>query len=255
MKKIYIAKGYQTGCRRFLRARGFNIAAAQKQFTDAENWRKKHDVHKLYRGMSVEIIEQSRRFYPRWTGRRDKVCTGMSNLKEVLTLLLAGHPIIRVPPRFFRIYPTRIRLHSIRDKIPTYVSLPQKSSLRSTSHVPTLSTVSSIALNELMIQFTFPLCSHLPHVTSPIPISSTTTIIDLENVSFSSMWRLRHHLQEASSLSTANYPETLHSIAIVNSPSFFPTIWNWIKVGQPWICVVLLLKFVYLRAGSTKAPA
>jgi len=106
-----------------------------------------------------------------------------------------------------------------------------------------------------MTRFTFPLCSHLPHATSPTPISSTTTIIDLEHVSFSSMWRLRHHLQEASRLSTANYPETLHSIAIVNSPSFFPTIWNWIKVGRRWICVFLPLIFVHLRAGSTKAPA
>lgn len=80
-----------------------------------------------------------------------------------------------------------------------------------------------------MSEFIFPLCSYLPHSTSPTPISSTTTIIDLENVSFGSIWRLRNHLQEASRLSTANYPETLHTIAIVNSPSFFPTIWNWIK--------------------------
>ena len=69
-------------CRRFLRARGFNIAAAQKQFLDAENWRKKHDVHKLYHGMSVETIEHARRFYPRWTGHRDKVCIDISNSKE-----------------------------------------------------------------------------------------------------------------------------------------------------------------------------
>jgi len=91
-----------------------------------------------------------------------------------------------------------------------------------------------------MTRFTLPLCSYLPHATSPTPISSTTTIVDLENVSFGSMWKLRHHLQEASRLSTANYPETLHTIAIVNSPSFFPTIWNWIKVGHPWTLHVLL---------------
>ena len=82
-----------------------------------------------------------------------------------------------------------------------------------------------------MTRFTFPLCSHLPHATSPTPISSTTTIIDLGDASLSSLWQLRHHLQEATSLSTANYPETIHHIAIVNSPSFFPTIWRWIKVG------------------------
>lgn len=87
-----------------------------------------------------------------------------------------------------------------------------------------------------MCRFIFPLCSHLPHSTTPTPISSTLTIIDLESVAFGSMWRLRSHLQEASKLSTANYPETLHTIVIVNSPSFFPTIWNWIKVrGCSWM--------------------
>jgi hypothetical protein len=44
------------------------------------------------------------------------------------------------------------------------------------------------------------------------------------------MWRFRNHLQEASRLATANYPETLGTIAVVNAPSFFPTIWGWIKV-------------------------
>jgi len=43
------------------------------------------------------------------------------------------------------------------------------------------------------------------------------------------MWVLRSHLQQASTLATANYPETLNTIAIVNSPAFFPTIWGWIK--------------------------
>ncbi|KIM42946.1 hypothetical protein M413DRAFT_392210 [Hebeloma cylindrosporum] len=175
---------------RFLRARGFNIAAAQKQFTDAENWRREHDVEKLYHGMSAEVIEHAKRFYPRWTGRRDKL----------------GLPL----------YVYRLAsLESIQQELD---SIPLETRYQRI-----------IALYEFMAQFAFPLCSHLPHATSPIPVSSTTTIIDLENVSFSSMWRLRHHLQEASRLSTANYPETLHTVAIVNSPSFFPTIWNWIK--------------------------
>ncbi|KAG6844398.1 hypothetical protein H0H87_007157 [Tephrocybe sp. NHM501043] len=43
------------------------------------------------------------------------------------------------------------------------------------------------------------------------------------------MWHLRNHLADASRLATANYPETLNTVVIVNSPSFFPTIWGWIK--------------------------
>ena len=104
-----------------------------------------------------------------------------------------------------------------------------------------------------MTRFTFPLCSHLPHATSPTPISSTTSIIDLGEVSLSSLWQLRHHLQEASSMSTANYPETIHHVAIVNSPSFFPTIWRWIKVGKGISLFTYTQIFTFCsRAGLTK---
>jgi hypothetical protein len=112
----------------FLRARGFNIAAAKTQFTDAETWRKKNNVHKLYHGMSVEIIEHAKRFYPRWTGRRDKVrivIVTRTWKKEVLTLQLVGPPTIRVPPRFLRSCPTRIRLHTVGNKVSAHVRLPQ----------------------------------------------------------------------------------------------------------------------------------
>ncbi|KDR82392.1 hypothetical protein GALMADRAFT_237674 [Galerina marginata CBS 339.88] len=175
---------------RFLRARSFNPAAAQKQFTDAENWRKKHDVSNLFYEASAEDIDHSKRFYPRWTGRRDKLGLPLY-VYRLASLETIQHELDAVPAetRYNRI----------------------------------------VVLYELMTRFTFPLCSNLPRATAPIPVTSTTTIIDLESVSFSSMWKLRHHLQEASRLSTANYPETLHHIAIINSPSFFPTIWNWIK--------------------------
>jgi hypothetical protein len=81
-----------------------------------------------------------------------------------------------------------------------------------------------------MTRFVMPLCSYLPHATYPTPVSNVTTIIDLDSVSLSSMWSLRNHLQQASTLATANYPETLNTIAVVNAPSFFPTVWGWIKV-------------------------
>ena len=82
-----------------------------------------------------------------------------------------------------------------------------------------------------MTHFAFQLCTHLPHTGSPTtPVTASTSIIDLGDASFSSMFRLRNHFQEASKLATANYPETLGTIVVVNSPSFFPTVWSWIKV-------------------------
>jgi len=59
--------------RRFLRARRYDEDKAQKQFSDAEAWRRQHDVDELFRTFDTSEMELSRKFYPRWTGRRDKV--------------------------------------------------------------------------------------------------------------------------------------------------------------------------------------
>lgn len=64
---------YQHHCRRFLRARKFDPVKAQKQFSDTEKWRKDIGVDKLFASFDPVEFESARRFYPRWTGRRDKV--------------------------------------------------------------------------------------------------------------------------------------------------------------------------------------
>jgi hypothetical protein len=88
-----------------------------------------------------------------------------------------------------------------------------------------------ITLYEFMSRLVLPVCTALPHEPHPeLPVSSVTTIIDLKDMPLTAMWAFRNHLQEASKLATANYPETLATIAVVNSPSFFPTVWGWIKV-------------------------
>jgi len=175
---------------RFLRARSFETAGALKQFSDSDKWRRQHDVDNLYTTFDTAELENSRRYYPRWTGRRDK--NGMpvyvyhlASLDSAIQKELHGAPPER---RYQRI----------------------------------------IALYEWMIRFTLPLCSFLPHATET-PITCVVTIIDLQDVSIGSMWSLRSHLSESAKLATANYPETLSTIAIVNAPSFFPTIWGWIK--------------------------
>jgi hypothetical protein len=80
-----------------------------------------------------------------------------------------------------------------------------------------------------MTRLIMPLCTSLPHTTAPTPITSVTTIIDLEGVAFTSLLSLRSHLQQASTLATAHYPETLSVTIVVNAPSFFSTIWGWVK--------------------------
>ncbi|KAF6755970.1 CRAL-TRIO domain-containing protein [Ephemerocybe angulata] len=176
---------------RFLRARSFQPEAALAQFQSANEWRKQHDVENLFAsGFTAEEFEDTKRFYPRWTGRRDK------------------HGLPLFVYRISALEPLQKEL----DAIPAERRYQR-----------------IIGLYEQMIKFSFRLCSYLPHPTSPLPVSASTSIIDLGDASFSSMFRLRNHFQEASKLATANYPETLGSIVIVNAPSFFPTVWSWIK--------------------------
>ncbi|KAJ7808879.1 CRAL/TRIO domain-containing protein [Mycena olivaceomarginata] len=175
---------------RFLRARSFDPAAALKQFSDSDKWRREHDVDNLFATFDSAELENGRRFYPRWTGRRDK----------------NGMPVY--------VY----RLASLNSAI--------QKELHSAS--PEFRYQRIIALYETMVRFNMPLCTFLPHATET-PITCVVTIIDLQDVSLASMWTLRSHLSESAKLATANYPETLSTIAIVNAPSFFPTIWGWIK--------------------------
>ncbi|KAF9523923.1 CRAL/TRIO domain-containing protein [Crepidotus variabilis] len=175
---------------RFLRARSWNIAAAQRQFAGHEAWLKEHDVLRVLHEISPEDFLQTQKYYPRWTGRRDKL----------------GIPIF--------VY----RLASLEPLSKEIFSTPAETRY-----------IRIAALSEHVRHFFLPLCTYLPHSSEPTPISSSISIIDLGNASFSLLWKLRSHMQEASTLTTANYPETIHTIAVVNSPSFFPTIWNWIK--------------------------
>jgi hypothetical protein len=96
---------------RFLRARGFDVVAAQKQFSDAENWRKRHGVDKLYNTFDAEEFESSKRFYPRWTGRRDKVCDAILHSNPV-----HSHPQNGLPLYVYRVVsldPMRKELDSV----------------------------------------------------------------------------------------------------------------------------------------------
>ncbi|KAL1743664.1 CRAL-TRIO domain-containing protein [Schizophyllum fasciatum] len=174
---------------RFLRARKFDPKAAQKQFAATELWRKEHDVDRLYATFDPDEFEAAKHFYPRWTGRRDKT----------------GHPVYVF--HLASLQPLQKDLNAVP---------PERRYQR------------IVALWEFMRLFALPLSDSLPRPNTA-DICAVTSIIDLADVSLPSLWALRHHLQEASGLATAHYPECMHSTIVVNSPSFFPTVWGWIK--------------------------
>lgn len=63
---------------------------------------------------------------------------------------------------------------------------------------------------EHLTRFVMPLCSAMPPRKKSDPaVTDTTCIVDISGVSFLQFWRLQTHLQAASSLATAHYPEIL----------------------------------------------
>ena len=105
------------------------------------------------------------------------------------------------------------------------------------------------ALYENLTRFVMPLCSAVPGRPNPeTPVDQSNNIVDISKVGLKQFWNLRSHMQDASQLATAHYPETLDRIfvsilaffhcswsadgkclQIIGAPSFFPTVWGWIK--------------------------
>ncbi|GAA5889097.1 hypothetical protein JCM8208_007769 [Rhodotorula glutinis] len=175
---------------RFLRARSFDVQGAFHQFTTAEDWRRAEHVDALYDDFDVAEFQLARELYPQFTGRRDK----------------QGLPL----------YVYEI---GALDKKKTDAYAKDTARLE-----PRM-----IALYEHMVQFVLPFASSVPHEHPETPISGCSTIVDVSNVSLLRFWALKGHMQRASVLATARYAETLGAIYLVGAPSFFSTVWGWVK--------------------------
>ena len=71
------------------------------------------------------------------------------------------------------------------------------------------------ALYENLVRFVLPLCSVLTDRDHPrTPITQSNNIVDISGVGLKQFWNLRAHMQDASTLATAHYPETLDRIFV-----------------------------------------
>ncbi|KAL1896744.1 hypothetical protein Sste5346_004376 [Sporothrix stenoceras] len=190
---------------RFLRARRWIVPDAYKQFKETEDWRANNHLDVLYDTIDLDAYEQSRRLYPQWTGRRDK----------------RGIPL----------YLFEIR-HLDSKAISAYEKTANNTYSKAASDGKTPAKLLRLfALYENLTRFAQPLCTEMPDrdyaVTTPITLS--TNIVDVSGVSLRQFWNLKGHMQAASTLATAHYPETLDRIFIIGAPMFFSTVWGWIK--------------------------
>lgn len=79
------------------------------------------------------------------------------------------------------------------------------------------------ALYENLTRFVMPLCSSVPGRPNPeTPVDQSNNIVDISHVGLKQFWNLRGHMQDASQLATAHYPETLDRIFV--RPSTHPIL-------------------------------
>jgi hypothetical protein len=106
------------------------------------------------------------------------------------------------------------------------------------------------ALYENLVRFVMPLCTAMTDRDHPrTPITQSNNIVDISGVGLKQFWNLRGHMQDASTLATAHYPETLDRIFIIGAPAFFPTVWGWIK---KWFDPITTSKIFILSHSDTK---
>lgn len=189
---------------RFLRARRFVAGDALKQFQDTEEWRKTNEINQLYETIDLDQYEECRRLYPQWTGRRDRrgIPVYVYEVKHLNSKTMAAY---------------EKSAKETSSKAKTDGNIPPK-------------LLRLFALYENLTRFVMPLCSALADREHPrTPITQSNNIVDISGVGLKQFWNLRGHMQDASTLATAHYPETLDRIFIIGAPAFFPTVWSWIK--------------------------
>ncbi|KAJ5099720.1 hypothetical protein N7532_006721 [Penicillium argentinense] len=208
---------------RFLRARRFDVEGAWGQFKDTEDWRKDNAIESLYENIGVDSYEAARRMYPQWTGRRDR----------------RGIPVYVFEIRHLN----NKEMAAYNDTMSTGTPESHKSST-----IPAR-LLNLFALYENLLNFVMPLCSSLSRPNPETPIVTSTNIVDVSGVGLKQFWNLKSHMQDASVLATAHYPETLDRIFIIGAPAFFPTVWGWIK---RWFDPVTTSKIFILSAAEVK---
>ena len=98
-------------------------------------------------------------------------------------------------------------------KYSTKISQKPISETHKSSKVP-VRLLLLFALYENLLRFVIPLCSKLDRPNPETPIVSSNNIVDVSGVGLKQFWNLKGHMQDASVLATAHYPETLDRVFV-----------------------------------------
>ncbi|KAJ5227901.1 hypothetical protein N7489_008609 [Penicillium chrysogenum] len=189
-------------------ARQFDPDGALKQFQEACEFREKKHILRLYDSVDISDFEQARQFYPHWSGRRDK----------------KGLPICMFDVE-----------HLDRDTVALWETSRKNScwiyskSGNGEPPKPDMLQLASVYYDHL-VRFVIPLCSMMTDRPNPsVPVTNSIYVVDASSLGIKQAWGLRSFAQEISWLLSTCYPETIERIFVCNAPSYYSTIWRFLK--------------------------
>ncbi|KAJ5094985.1 hypothetical protein N7532_007276 [Penicillium argentinense] len=206
---------------RFLTARQYNPNAAFDQLQQAMKFRQEKQVLGLYDAIEISDFEQARQFYPHWTGRRDKqgfpIC--MFDLAKLDKAGLASWETTRISVGWSD----------------------------AESGKPDMLQMASV-FHDGFVRFVLPLCTMMTDRPNPsTAITSSVYLVDASSLGLKQGWSLKMFVQEISWLLSTCYPETITRVFVCNAPSYFTTIWKYLKT---WVDPNTAEKVVVLTSAE-----
>ncbi|KAJ5286374.1 hypothetical protein N7524_001680 [Penicillium chrysogenum] len=182
-------------------ARQFDPDGALKQFQEACEFREKKHILRLYDSVDISDFEQARQFGQK-RATYLHVRRGASGQRYRCTL---GNV-------------TQEQLLDIYSKSGN--GEPPK---------PDMLQLASVYYDHL-VRFVIPLCSMMTDRPNPsVPATNSIYVVDASSLGIKQAWGLRSFAQEISWLLSTCYPETIERIFVCNAPSYYSTIWRFLK--------------------------
>ena len=238
-----------TIARRFFYAKQCDVSVAHRQFKEASLARDVNQLCSFYERMDVHAYEETRNLvsppahpyctnaenftqYPHWIGRRDKkgqpIC--MFDFAKLDSKTMAA----------FKESSAKMQVKRSDLKMPGIVSTEM---------------LRAFTIFDTLTRFVMPLCSAIPSRKYPdVAVTKMLCVVDISGMGLRQFWNMRGYMQDFSRLVGINYPEILDHVfvrlsykvphfqslstkttsltslyQIIGAPSYFPTVWSWIK--------------------------
>ncbi|KAL8730355.1 MAG: hypothetical protein Q9166_004120 [cf. Caloplaca sp. 2 TL-2023] len=189
---------------RFFTARKCDIHEAYSQYREAHATREANAVLSFFDCMDVGDYEETRKLYPHWVGRRDK----------------RGLPICifdfgKLDSKTMNAYrQASASIHGMRKESPS-------------EHAVSPEVLRSFVVYDSLTRFVMPLCSGT--AGGPDPVHKTLQLVDITGIGIRQVWNMRSYVQDLARTLSGSYPEILDRVFVIGAPSYFSTIWGWIK--------------------------